>query len=270
VPGLPVDTGSRVVAAVPSPDGAAAAPSTDLLTTRGTVLSSYATPLSRRTRAVLAVPAAALALASLAACGGGGSGATVAAATGSATGSPASPAAGGAANGFAAYTDCLAKHGVTLPTGRPAGAARPTGSRVPGSGFGGGGFGGLNATSGPTAAAVKACAALRPTGGFGGGGANSSAIASQLTAYRACLSDHGVTLPTAAPRSSGAPAAGASAAPGRRAGLGGIGALNTADPKVAAAVKACAPLRPAFGAGAGATRSPGTVPVPVPTGTPNA
>ena len=99
-----------------------------------------------------------------------------------------------------------------------------------------------------------------------GGGANSSALASQLTAYRSCLSDHGVTLPTVAPRPSGTPAAGASGGPGRRGagGFGGIGALNTADPKTAAAVKACAPLRPTFapggGGGAGATPAPSVTP----------
>ena len=50
------------------------------------------------------------------------------------------------------------------------------------------------------AAAQQACAALRPTGGFGAGaggaggagGLNSPANA----AYRTCLQQHGVTLPT--------------------------------------------------------------------------
>jgi hypothetical protein len=58
---------------------------------------------------------------------------------------------------------------------------------------------------------MQACASLRPTGGPGG---NNSAFA----AYRNCLSEHGVTL-------NGGP-------------------VNTADPKYAAALKACAPLRP--------------------------
>jgi hypothetical protein len=235
-------------------------------------LLSYATPLSRRTRVALVVPSVLLAVASVAGCGGSSSKASTAAPA--ATGTPAaagttSGAAAAGANGFAAYTACLKKNGVTLPTGRPGGGfgARPSGaargSRVPG-----GGFGGLNATSGPTAAAVKACASVRPTGGFGGGaggGANASAIASQLAAYRGCLSDHGVTLPTAAPRPTTSAAAGASGAPRRGAGgFGGIGALNTADPKTAAAVKACAPLRPTFAAGAGGART-----TPTPSATPN-
>lgn len=227
-------------------------------------MPSYATSLSRRSRAALVLPAVALAAATVAGCGGGG---TTAGAASSAAPTSAAAAAGGsggtAANGFAAYTACLSKNGVTLPSGRPGGGtgARPSGApgagRVPG-----GGLGGLNTADPKTAAAVKACASVRPTGGFGGG-ANSSAIASQLTAYRSCLTDHGVTLPTVAATPSGAPAAGASGAPGGRGGLGGLGALNTADPKTAAAVKACAALRPAIGGGGGGgagAPSPSTTP----------
>jgi hypothetical protein len=64
--------------------------------------------------------------------------------------------------------------------------------------------------------AQQACASLLPSGGPQGGGQNNSAI----TAYRNCLSQHGVTAST------------------------GAGQLNTADPAVAAAVKACAALEP--------------------------
>lgn len=222
-------------------------------------MPSYARSTSLRARLVVALPATALAVATVAGCGGSGSsaaGATSAAPTSAAV--AAGGTAGAAANGFAAYTACLKKNGVTIPA-RPSGAAR--GSRVPG-----GGFGGLNATSGPAAAAAKACASLRPTGGFGAGGfggANSSAIASQLTAYRSCLSDHGVTLPTQAARPTGTPTAAASAGARGRNGFGGLGALNTADPKVATAVKACAALRPTFGAGAG-----GGAGAPAPSATP--
>ena len=67
-------------------------------------------------------------------------------------------------------------------------------------------------------AAQAACAAVRPSIGPGrNGGGNNSAI----TAYRNCLQDHGLTAPA-----------------------GGLNNLNTADPKVAAAITACAPLRP--------------------------
>lgn len=194
-------------------------------------------PFPRRSRAALAVPAVALAAMTVAACGAGSS--AGAHGTGAAVSSTTAAAGtAGAADGFAAYTACLAKHGLVLPTRSPGegSGARPHG------GFGGG-FGGLNATSGPAAEAAKACASLRPAGGFGG--ANSSAVASQLNAYRSCLSDHGVALPSPAPR----PSVSASQATGRRRDLGGLGALNTADPKVAAALKACAALRPTFGRG---------------------
>lgn len=239
-------------------------------------LLSSATPMSHRSRAVFALPAVALAVVSVAACGGGSSkaaaGATGAAATasqGTAAGTSSAGGTGGtgAAGGFTAYLSCLKSHGVTVPTGRPGGGTGTRPSGAPRSRGAGGGFGGFGqATSGPAAAAAKACASLRPTGGFGAGGAgNSAALQSQITAYRSCLSDHGVTLPAVTARPTGA--AGTSASPGtRRGGFGGIGALNTADPKTAAAVKACAALLPSFGQGrAGA----GSSAVPAPSATPN-
>jgi hypothetical protein len=223
---------------------------------------------SPRTRALLAVPAVVLAVATVAACGGGsGSGAAAgAAATSGAAGAVAPAAASGSpraagGNGFGAYTTCLKAHGLTIPT-RPTGAARPSGA--PRSRGAGGGFGGaFNPADPKTAAAVKACASLRPTGGFGGGRlGNNAALQSELKAYTTCLSSHGVVLPTQA-----APAAGASGAPGgRRNGFGGLGALNTADPKTAAAITVCAPLRPTFGRPAGAAGGA----APTPAATPSA
>jgi hypothetical protein len=68
--------------------------------------------------------------------------------------------------------------------------------------------------------AQTACASLRPSMAPGGGRDNGA-----IRAYRDCLSNHGVT---------------ASAGP-----------LNTADPKVAAAEKACAVLRPSTAPSAG-------------------
>jgi hypothetical protein len=133
-----------------------------------------------------------------------------------------------AASGFQAYADCLRQHGVTVtvPSGRPTDrptarpTARPSGVRPSGNRGGGfPGFGGA-APSGvdPStwAAAQEACSGVRPSFGGGGRGANNGAIA----AYRNCLRDHGVMASN------------------------GPEALNTADPKVAAAVQACAPLRP--------------------------
>jgi hypothetical protein len=136
---------------------------------------------------------------------------------------------GTAPSGVQAYADCLRQHGVTVnvPTARPSGvgasgvrpSARPSGVR-PSDRGGFPGFGGA-APSGvdPStwAAAQQACAGLRPSfGGGNGRGGNNGAQA----AYRNCLRDHGVTAST------------------------GPDALNTADPKVAAAIQACAPLRP--------------------------
>jgi hypothetical protein len=142
--------------------------------------------------------------------------------------SPSTPAAaattpGGAGQQFAAYTQCLQRNGVTLATRgpRPSGATfsprpRPSGSRGFGGGFGGGGFFGTQAPPGVDPAtwqkAIQACASVRPSIGAGG---NNSA----LVAYRNCLSNHGVTFNPGQP-------------------------MNTADPKIAAALQTCAPLRP--------------------------
>jgi hypothetical protein len=149
----------------------------------------------------------------VAACGGS-SGATTPTATAS------------AANGLTAYTDCLRQNGVNLPSftrgPRPSGSPRPSFSPGGfrngggGGGFGGGGFG-TQAPAGVDQAtwtkAMQACSSLRPTGRGGNGGNNSA-----FTAYRNCLADHGVAMNAGPP--------------------------NTADPKYAAAVKACAALRP--------------------------
>ena len=150
---------------------------------------------------------------------------------------------GGGAGAFQAYVSCLNQHGVTiqLPSARPdAGARRsgeprafPSGVRPSGtprafpsgvrpSGFGGG-FGAFQKPSGVDDAtwqkAQSACASVRPSfapGQRGNGAGDNGA----LRAYRDCLANHGVS---------------ASAEPG---------SLNTADPKIAAAEKACAVLRP--------------------------
>jgi hypothetical protein len=147
-----------------------------------------------------------------------------------------------AQTGFAAYTACLSQHGVTLPSnngfasGRPSRSARPQNFASPGSAFPrpsgsnfgrGGGFGGGFGDQPPAGVdqatwekALEACASLRPSFGPGGnGGANNSAF----TAYRNCLMEHGVTLSQ------------------------GPNQLSTSDPKVAAALAVCAPLRPTGG-----------------------
>jgi hypothetical protein len=134
-----------------------------------------------------------------------------------------------ASGGFAAYANCLRQHGVNIPTTRP--TARPSGR--PG---GGGGFFG----NGANQQAIQACRSLAPQrGAFGGRGMQ------ELQAFRSCLSDHGVTLPTPSP---GVRSPGVQRSPGARRTPGGgfLGRFDTSDPKVAKAVKTCRPLLPTF------------------------
>jgi len=133
--------------------------------------------------------------------------------------------------GASGYRDCLREHGVDIqnggfpsgrptafPSGRPRGfpSARPSGfpSGMPGGGRTGG-FRPEGIDEATWQKAQEACASLRPTGGPGDGNRGASA------AYRNCLSDHGVDL-TASP--------------------------STTDPKAAAAMRACAVLRPSASA----------------------
>jgi hypothetical protein len=192
---------------------------------------------SRRLAGGLALLTASAVLVLAAACGGGGNGSD-------STGEDS--AAGNGQNGFTAYADCMSKNGVKLnlpsggafprrsgqPTARPSGApdgfpggtmpsgapggAMPSGG--PGGGVpGGGGFGRPEGVDDTTwQKAQQACRSVMPSFGAGGGQRNSAAF----TAYRNCLSDHGVTL------------------------QGGAQDLNTTDPKTAAAMKACEALRP--------------------------
>lgn len=142
------------------------------------------------------------------------------------------------------YRDCLSKNGITLPSNFARGSGRPSGFPTdrptnrpsgfpsgfptvrPSGGFGGdrGGFGGFpGVDASKFAEAEKVCASLRPSGqaGFGGFGGNRGGNGGNgaNAAYRNCLSEHGVTLTQGQP-------------------------LNTADPKVAEAMKTCSVLAP--------------------------
>jgi hypothetical protein len=166
---------------------------------------------------------------------------------------PSATPAPSSTNALINYTNCLRNNGVTItlpsfnpsnrpsgfprgsgrPSNRPSGAPRPSfnpsdrpsrGAGFPGRG-GQGGFGELFGSTPPSGVsqqtwdkARQACASVLPSfgPGQGRGGRDNGALA----AYRNCLQDHGVT---------------ASGAPDQ---------LNTADPKVAAAVQACAALKP--------------------------
>ena len=155
------------------------------------------------------------------------------------------PGDNGGGSAFQAYLSCLSRNGVTIQVpSRAPGAGRsggpgggfpgPGGSGPPGGfpsgGPGGGGFpGGGGIFQKPAGVddatwqkAQTACASLRPS--FGPGGRRDNGA---LRAYQNCLSNHGVS---------------ASARPNE---------LNTADPTVAAAEKACAALRPTTAPSAG-------------------
>jgi hypothetical protein len=168
----------------------------------------------------------------LAACGSHSSGSAAPDAKSSAPASASSAAAAsGGAAAMEAYRDCLARHGVKLPGFSP--GAHPSGR--PSGGFRGGfgrGTGGASADP-ETQKAAQACASVRPTfhGPGGPGGADSSAI----QAFKSCLKDHGVTLPSTSPTSTTRP----------RGGGGFFGpALDTSDPKVSKAYDTCKPLLP--------------------------
>jgi hypothetical protein len=87
--------------------------------------------------------------------------------------------------------------------------------------------------------ARQGCAKLRPAGGFGFGGGR---LAAAFQAFRTCMASHGETIPTTGPT---APPASppASGAPRADRLLNG---LNPANPKVAAALKACQSRLPTF------------------------
>jgi hypothetical protein len=179
----------------------------------------------------------------LTACSSGSSSSADAKPSGTATGSAAATgsATGGGAQAMDAYRQCLAQHGLNLPTfQRPSGGARPSGrpSGGAGRGFGGGGFPGFGGASPDPATqkALQACASKRPQFGGRGGGPGGGVNSSAFQAFTSCLKDHGVTLPTASP--------GASNAPGAGRGFGAFRGLNTADPKTAKAYDTCKALLP--------------------------
>jgi hypothetical protein len=198
----------------------------------------------------------------LAGCGGGSS---KTAATSSST--PAvSPSVSAAASsgtgsavprstaGFAAYTACLAQHGVTVPSfspgARPSGSfSRPAGgfSRPPGASRGpggGGGFGGFGSPNPSTSAARAACASLLPAGAFGPGTRTISATT--FAAFKSCMSDNGVTITVTDPQQA-------------------LRSLDRTVAKTAAALKVCQPI---LGSGAGAAGSGAPAAAPTPSAAP--
>jgi hypothetical protein len=154
-----------------------------------------------------------------------------AAGCGSSGGKTAATPSGSAAGtgGFAAYAACLREHGVKIPTARPSG--RPSGRP----GRQGGGFGGSGQVS---QEARNACQSLAPQGQRRG--------MQELQAFRSCLADHGVTLPTPTPGAVRSPNAGRTPGARRSPETRFLGGLKTSDPKVAKALQTCRPLLPTF------------------------
>lgn len=98
---------------------------------------------------------------------------------------------------------------------------------------------------------TSASTSASASGKAGGSGVDAQA----MSKYRDCLTQHGVTLPSFSPgagRPSGAPSGRPSGRPsgsgGGGGGFGGYGGFGgaSADPKTAAAMKACDSLRPQF------------------------
>jgi hypothetical protein len=111
---------------------------------------------------------------------------------------------------FAAYRKCLQDHGVT-PHRRIDQGTTPSTDPTTAASF---------------TAARQACAKVRPKGGLRGGQLSGQ----RRGAFRRCLQDHGVTLPTTT-TGTGPPSSGA------RGGM--LANINRNDPTVAAALKAC-------------------------------
>jgi len=114
---------------------------------------------------------------------------------------------------FAAYRQCLEQHGVTPHRRVDQGT---TSSTDP-------------ASAAAFVAARQACAHLRPAGGLRSGGLSTH----RRGAFRRCLKDHGITLPTTTTGAKGT----TPESPGGRGGM--LAGLDRNDPKVAAALGAC-------------------------------
>ena len=195
--------------------------------------------LSRHPSAVLACLLGAFL--ALTGCGGGTKNASAKKATASAT---TSTTAGDRRAALAAFRSCMADHGITLPDrgagGGQGGPSFPQGgpptSTAPGGGGGAGGGGGRGFRQAPPGvdqakydAARQACQDKVPQGAFGGrgGGGGDPAARSARQAYRRCLADHGVQVPTTVTNTPGLPPT-----------------INRDDPAFAAADQVCRPLLP--------------------------
>ncbi|MBV8951896.1 MAG: hypothetical protein JOZ99_13545 [Actinobacteria bacterium] len=162
----------------------------------------------------------------LAACGGGSSSTTSSTSTAGSQSSTANRAA------LSAYRQCLQSHGVSFG-GRRNGGTGTSGS-VPDTGTPPSSRPPLTpAQQAQRQAAQQACQSKLPAG-------FAQQQQQDVAAYRSCLKDHGVNVPTT-PSTNGSGFGG-----------GGLQGLNRNDPTVQAAMKVCAPLLPnggRFGSG---------------------
>jgi hypothetical protein len=149
---------------------------------------------------------------------------------GKATAAPSGSAGATGAGGFAAYAACLRQHGANIPTARP--STRPSDQ----AGQRGGGF--RRAFGGVSQQARDACQSLMPQGQRRG--------MQEMQAFRSCLADHGVTLPTPTPGAVRSPDPSRTPGVRRSPGMRFLDGLKTSDPKVAKALQTCRPLLPTF------------------------
>ena len=183
-----------------------------------------------RTRIFVVAIFPVVALLALAACGGGSSKTKAAA--------PTTTTSIDRRGARQAFRQCMTQHGVNYPTTTTQAGAPPS-TNQGGGGPRGGGFGGGGGLRQPPPgvdqatfdSAMQACQSMLPQGGYGG--ANNSAF----QAYRSCLADHGVPVPTTTND------------PNARGG----GRIDRNNPNFAAADAVCRPLLPAQGGGDGNT-----------------
>ncbi|XVQ85152.1 hypothetical protein ACQP2K_41160 [Microbispora siamensis] len=158
----------------------------------------------------IAIAAVALAV-TVTGCGGGDD-------TAATTTTQAAAGGGSSADPRAAFTECLRKNGVTLPSGRP--SARPSGRPTARPSEGSGGFRSMDPAM---SKAFEACRSLMPQGGRGGFGGGRGVDPQAMQAFRTCMKDNGAELPA----------------------NGRVRDLATTDPKVAKAYDKCKVLLPA-------------------------
>lgn len=153
------------------------------------------------------------------------------------------------------YVSCLRAHGATVPDPtrdsngnlrlRLGGGVR--GNGTPNSGSSSSASTSGNANRQALQSAIQTCG-TPPTNGGGNGPGNRNPAA--FAAFAQCMQQHGVTVPSTPPDSSGSPGSGG---PGGRGGF--LNGLDRNDPNVQAALQACRQQLPNGGRFGGASSS---------------